>query len=98
MKKPDELLELLDTLRESGDESTVTAFNKDAHAIVYIGRNELTLPMRDCLLLLSTEESVEEFFAAIGSPTDARISLFDLDIDETVKSALEEQFSDVDEQ
>lgn len=98
MKKPEELLELLDTLRESGDESTVTAFTNDAHAIVYIGKNELTLPLRDCLLLLSTEESVEGFFDAIGSPTDALITLFDLDIDETVKSALEEMFSAVDEQ
>ena len=98
MKKPEELLELLDTLRESGDESTVTAFANDAHAIVYIGKNELTLPLRDCLLLFSSEESSEGFFDAIGAPTDASITLFDLDIDETVKSVLEERFSSVDEQ
>ena len=98
MKKPEELLELLDTLRESGDESTVTTFANDAHAIVYIGKDELTLPMRDCLLLFSSEVSAEGFFDAIGAPTDARITLFDLDIDETVKSVLEERFSAVDEQ
>lgn len=98
MRKPEELLELLDALRESGDESTVTACANDAHAIVYIGKNELTLPMRDCLLLLSSEESAGGFFDAIGSPTEARITLFDLDIDETVKSVLEELFSSVEEQ
>lgn len=98
MKKPEELLELLDALREAGDETTVTAFNSDAHAIVYIGKNEINLPLRDCLLLFSSEESVESFFDAIGAPTDASLSLHDLDIEDSVKSALEEKFSTVDEQ
>lgn len=98
MKKPDELLELLDTLRESGDESTVSAFTADAHAIVYIGKEELKLPARDCLLLFSTDETVEEFYDAIGSPIDARITLVDLEVEDGVLSYLEEQFTVVDEQ
>ena len=96
MRKPEELIELLETLRESGDETTVTT-GPEAEAIVYIGRNEMRLPSRDCLLLLSNEESVDSFFDAIGAPEGARIELHDMDVADEVKEALEERFASIDE-
>jgi PHD/YefM family antitoxin component YafN of YafNO toxin-antitoxin module len=96
MRKPDELIELLETLRESGHDKTVTT-GHNAHAIVYIGKTQLELPARDCMLLLSTEETVENLFEAIGSPTDASIELHDLEVEDAVKTALEGLFSTVDE-
>jgi hypothetical protein len=97
MRKPDELIELLETLRDSGDGTTVIT-GPDAHAIVYIGKAQLELPARDCVLLLSTEETAESFFEAIRSPTDASLELHDLEIEECVKAALDGLFSTVDEQ
>jgi hypothetical protein len=97
MKKPDELIELLQSLREDGERTTVS-LGPDAKAVVYIGKNELTLPGRDCVLLLSTEETVENFFESIGQPEDARIELIDLYIEDEVKAALAERFSAVVEQ
>lgn len=97
MRKPDELIELLETLREEGCEPSVVA-GPDAHAIVYIGKTQLELPKRDCLLLLDSEETVEGMFDALGSPVDASIELHDLEIEEDVRDALEERFTTVDEQ
>jgi hypothetical protein len=96
MKKPDELIELLETLRESGDDTTVT-LGPEAEAIVYIGKNEMKLPSRDCVLLLTNEESVDSFFDSIGQPEGARIELHDMDIDQDVLDALSERFATVDE-
>jgi len=96
MRKPDELIELLETLRETDDPTTVMP-GRDAKATVYIGKGELELPSRDCVLLFSTEETVESFFDAIGSPTDASIELHDIEVEDDVRSALEERFSTVDE-
>ena len=94
MKKPDELIELLQSLRED-DEKTTVSLGPEAKAIVYIGKNELVLPNRDCVLLLNTEETVESFFDAIGQPEGARIEIIDMDIEDEVKVALAERFSAV---
>lgn len=96
MKKSEELSELLQTLAERDQRTTVTAL-REAKAVVHTGRQQLTLSKDECELLFEDSETVTDFIEAIGSPEGANLELFDLEIDEEVKSVLESHFSTVDE-
>lgn len=96
MKKSEELCELLQNLAERGQRTTVAAL-QEAKAVVHMGRQQLTLSKDECELLFEDSETVTDFIEAISSPEGANLELFDLEVDEEVKSALESHFSTVDE-
>ena len=96
MKKPEELIELLDTLRQEVRSSSALA-EEDAHMAVYIGKGTLNLDANESALVLHSRSTVKRFFEAIGSPDDTSIEITSIAIDDDVKEALDAVFSTVDE-
>jgi hypothetical protein len=96
MKKPEDLLELLENLKEAGERSSVQ-LGQHPKAIVYIGERTLTLGGKDCSFLLNTPETAKKFAASLGCTIDMGLELHDLEIEPDVTSVLECSFSTVDE-
>lgn len=100
MKKPDDLIQLLEELEVEITESSVEG-EKSSKAVVHLEDDEdesgITLKFSECQLLLHSEATVRQMHEALGSPDEATVSLFDLTLDNDVLSALERTFSAVDE-
>jgi len=96
MKKPDELIELLEHLKEEDLDSTVQLGN-NPKAVVYIGEKSFNLGGKDCSALLNTPETVEQFAEALGDTSDMSFEFHNMDLEDDVIATLEEYFSTVDE-
>lgn len=96
MKKPEELLELIEELRESVRHPSAN-YDTGGKLVVYIGRGQLNITAADAVFLLHSEDTVRRFYEAIGSPDDAGVELYSFEIDDDAKSALDAHFSTVDE-
>lgn len=96
MKKPEELLELIDELKNS-KASPSASYEAGGKVVVYIGKGQLNITASDAVFLLDTEETVSRFYESIGCPDDCGIELHDFEIEEGVKTALDAFFSTVDE-
>ncbi|MGV0949178.1 MAG: hypothetical protein ACOYB3_00805 [Azonexus sp.] len=96
MKKPEELFDLLEELREEITRPSAS-YENGARVAVYIGRGQMNITAADAVFLLDNADTVGRFYEAIGSPDDCGIELYGFDIEEDVKSALDAHFSTVDE-
>lgn len=101
MKKPDDLVQLLDELSSESLDNTVEGV-RGSHAVIHFDDSDddergVTLTLAECRLLLCSRRTVIQMHEALGSPSGATISLFDLSIDSDVVSELERLFSAVDE-
>jgi hypothetical protein len=96
MKKPEELTELLADLRNEVKHPSAR-YEAGARIVVFIGKGQLNLAAPEAVFLLHSPDTVNRFFEAIGSPDDAGVELYSFDIEDDVKSALDTQFSTVDE-
>lgn len=96
MKNYEELHELLDTIKENGITGNVLV-QPGSRAVIHMGKSKLELSSEECKLLFDTVDTVESFIGAVDKPEGANLELFDLDIPDDVKSALEAHFSTVDE-
>lgn len=98
MDKPNALLQVLDDLRQEGnDSSAVTVRGSYAKIYLTAGADPITLSREESELALNTPASVELVVDALGSPLDASIELHQLTIDDAVQDALERSFAAVDE-
>ena len=96
MKKPEELIDLLVELRLEIDRPSAI-YEGTSRLAVYVGRGQLNITAQDAVFLLHSEDTVNRFYEAIGSPDDCGVELYDIEIEDEVKSALEARFSTVDE-
>src|SRR4051812_48704548 len=96
MKKPEELLDLMDELRLEIDLPTAN-YDTDSKMVVYIGRGQLNVSASDAVFLLHSKATVQRFYESIGSPDDTGVELYGFEIEDDVKSALDTHFSTVDE-
>jgi hypothetical protein len=96
MKKPEELIELIEALRSEVARPSA-AFDTGARVTVFIEKGHLNLTAADAIYLLHSESTVARFFDALGCPDDTGIEIHSFEIEDEVKSALEARFSTVDE-
>ena len=96
MNKPSTLTQLLDELKDAAVESSVISLT-GSHALVFIDDDTLRLNQEEAELLFHSVATVEQFYAALGDPSDAALELHDLTLEENVISALERLFVAVDE-
>lgn len=96
MKKPEELTDLLAELREEVDRPSA-CYETSSKLVVYIGRGTFAIPPQDAVFLLHSPDTVDRFYEALGAPDDCGVELYDFEVDDEVKTALEAVFSTVDE-
>lgn len=100
MKKPDDLIQLLEELEPEIRDSSVEG-EKGSKAVIHLEEDEdesgITLTFKECQLLFHSEATVRQMHEALGSPDEATLSLFDLTLDADVLSTLERTFAAVDE-
>lgn len=100
MKKPSDLVQLIENLESEIDDSSVetehgscavihTEYNADDKGIV--------LNERECKLVFHSEKTAERLFDALGSPAEATITLTDIVLEDAVIECLERNFRAVDE-
>jgi|PlaIllAssembly_1097288.scaffolds.fasta_scaffold261981_2 hypothetical protein len=98
MKRPAELIQLLDELKGEAPESAVVV-QADSRLVVVIDdtevRYEFTGP--EAKLLLASRDTVERLFEALDYPEETFVELQNLTIDEDVMAELESYASTVDE-
>ena len=95
MKKPEELIELLEALATEVRKSS--ALTEDTSRIaVYIGKGTLTIDSTDTPLILHSPGTVKRFFEALGSPAGTAIEVYDTAVNDDVLETLEELFSTAD--
>lgn len=96
MKKPEELIELIEELRLNAGYPSAR-YDDGGKMVVYIGRGVLNIPAADAVFLLHSSNTVDRFYEALGGPDDAGVELYSFEIDDDVKTALDAHFSTVDE-
>jgi hypothetical protein len=99
MKRPTDLVQLIEELKDEVHDSTVRA-DKTAKAVIHIDEDDetgLAFTAEECSLLLHSEYTVKQMHEALGEPEEATISLYNLDLDQEVLDALERTFAAVDE-
>lgn len=99
MKKPADLVQLIEDLKEEVHDSSVGT-DKSSKAILHLDPDDergVALSEADCKLLLHSEDTVRQMHEAIGEPEEASISLHSLDLNQEVQDALERTFMSVDE-
>lgn len=96
MKKPDELIDLLEDLKDSISTPSASIVDRDAKMSVFIGRGQMNVSAQDSLFILHDEESVLKFYESLGSPDDCAVEIYDIDVTDEVIEALEKSFSTVD--
>lgn len=106
MKKPTQLDELLEDLKNNPPSALIAAnvsFTKDAYAVVcvsseaYSDEYDIRLSHDDCELLFSTPETVDMLMDALGSPEDASIIVHALEFSAAVLDIIERSFASIDE-
>jgi hypothetical protein len=99
MKKPDDLIQLIEDLEaETTDSSVETESN--SHAVIHTEHTDgpgINLNEKECKLVFNTEDSAEQLFEALGRPSEATLILCNLVLEDDVTAALERLFTAVDE-
>lgn len=100
MKKPDDLIQLIEDLEAETHDSSVET-ESGSHAVIHTEYSNdaagITLNERECKLVFNTEASAEQLFDALGKPAEATITLHNLILEDDVIEALERNFAAVDE-
>lgn len=106
MKKPTQLDELLEDLKNNPPSALIAAnalFTKDAYAVVYISseaysdEDGIRLSHDDCEYLFSTPETVDMLMDALANPEDASIIVHALEFSAPVLDTIERRFASIDE-
>jgi hypothetical protein len=99
MKKPADIVQLLEDLKDEVHDSSVGT-DKTSKAVIHLDPDDekgFTLNAEECRLLLHSEVTVRQLFEALDEPEEASISLHSLDVTQQVQDALERSFMSVDE-
>jgi hypothetical protein len=99
MKKPADLVQLIQDLKDEVHDSSVGT-DKSSKAVLHLDPEDekgIVLNADECKLLLHSENTVQQFHQALGEPEEASISLHNLDLGHEVLDALERTFMSVDE-
>lgn len=99
MKKPADLVQLIEDLKSEVHDSSVGG-DKRSKATVHIDPDDevgISLNFEECKLLLHSESTVKQMHDAFGEPEEASVSLHSLDLNQEVLDALERNFVSVDE-
>lgn len=105
MKKPKNLIELIEELKEEPKEGHIRLTSKESHAVIRLEGDEeqddvegsFLLTDNECELLLCSAGRVDQFYDAIGCPPDASIEFHGLELEQDVLTVLEKLFIAVDE-
>jgi hypothetical protein len=100
MKKPANLVNLIEELGEEIHDSTV-GVTKESRATIRLdpdNEDGIKLSATDCKLLLHSSATVEQMMDALGVVDEASIELHELDLTHQVLESLERQFAAVDEE
>jgi len=103
MKKPNNLLQLIEELQGEDVNSTVEA-TINSEVIIYPDEkaadedNGIILNRTDATLLLANDSIVERLYEALGSPASASVVLCRITLPDDALDALERLFSAVDEE
>lgn len=100
MKKPANLVNLIEELSEEIHDSTVGVTKESRATIRLDPENEdgIKLSANDCKLLLHSTHTVDQMMDSLGVVDEATIELHELDLTHQVLEALERQFAAVDEE
>ncbi len=98
MRKPQALNDLIEDLEEIGlEDDTVKVKPSGKMVVVFEDGKVLEIESKSNIKhLLSTGESAENFFKAIGSPEGAILELHAVEVEGEVFDELESHFDDVD--
>lgn len=100
MKKPEDLIQLIEDLEAETCDSSVET-ESGSHAVIHTEYTNdaegIMLSERECKLLFNSESSAEQLFEALGRPGEATITLHSLVLEDDVIEALERNFAAVDE-
>lgn len=99
MKKPADLVQLIEDLKSEVHDSSVGG-DKRSKAVVHIDPDDeigISLNFEECKLLLHSESTVKQMHDAFNEPEEASIALHGLTLDQEVQDALERTFMSVDE-
>lgn len=99
MKKPDDLIQLIEDLESETTDSSVET-ESNSHAVIHTEHTDgpgIALNEKECKLVFNTEDTAEQLFEALGRPAEATIILSNLVLEDDVTAALERLFTAVDE-
>jgi hypothetical protein len=100
MKKPIDLIQLIEDLDAETHDSSVEA-ESNSYAVIHTeystDESGIKLDEKECKLVFNTEDTAEQLFEALGRPAEATIILSNLVLEDTVTAALERNFAAVDE-
>lgn len=97
MKKPEELIELLSALADEVRSSSAMA-DEGASMTFFLRSDSFNLTGDEAVLVLHNAETVSRLFEALGSPSGMDVEIKGIAIDEDVRQALDDRFSNVDEE
>ena len=103
MKKPNNLMQLIEELQGEAIDSAVEA-TKNSEVIIYPNEQAaddedgITLNQTEAELVLASESIVERLYEALGSPATASVVLCSITLPNDALDALERLFSAVDEE
>lgn len=99
MKKPSDLIQLIEDLEAQTHNSSVEA-DSSSHAIIHsehTDKDGILLNEKECKLLFNSEYTVEQLFEALEKPAEATVMLYNLVLEDGVTESLERNFTAVDE-
>lgn len=99
MKKPADIVQLIEDLKDEVHDSTVGT-DKTSKAVIHLEPDDekgISFNAEECKLLLHSEDTVRQMHEALDEPEEATISLHNLDLNQEVLDALERTFMAVDE-
>jgi len=100
MKRPRDLVELLEELETEITESSVETQLR-SFAVIHLEDDETETGIRltddECRLLFHSVTTVEQLIDALGAPEEATLTLSELGLEGNVLEALERGFAAVDE-
>lgn len=99
MKKPADLVQLIEDLKSEVHDSSVGG-DKHSKVVIHTEPDDeigISLNFEDCKLLLHSEKTVRQMHEALDEPEEASISIHGLDLNQDVQDALERTFMSVDE-
>jgi hypothetical protein len=99
MKKPSDLIQLIEDLQSEIHDSSVGTV-RDSKAILHVGPDDevgITLTADECRLLFHSEHTVRRLTETFNDPESMSVVLFNLDVTQCVQDLLERSFMSVDE-
>jgi hypothetical protein len=102
MSKPSAIVNLLEELHNEAVVSDINVL-PTTKAVLYLSpdaineEDGLSLTGEECKLLFANTDTVERMLEALGYPSDASLSIFDLTLGQSVMDFVERRFVAVDE-